>query len=351
MSGPLVSPRGTQPLAGAVQRILEIQTDAGAIPWFENGPFDPWNHGESVMALGVAGEHDAARAGFEYLAATQEADGTWAAQYGNTLPMLDRLRMSRVEVPKIRDTNFTAYCATVLWHHYQLHRDEAFVRAYWPMVRSAIEFVLAYQHDDGDISFSKDERHTEKDDALVTGNASIYGSLRCAQHLALLLNDPQPHWELARRRIGVALNTKPHRFDRVQDRSDNAMDWYYPVLTSAVNAEDARARLAAGAMKFVRPGIGCRCVASQPWVTVAESAELAMAVLGLGGRRYAAAILGWQDAIKDEDGAFWMGWHFEEDIPWPLEKPSWTQAAMILATDALTRDSASWRVLCAREGA
>ena len=42
-----------------------------------------------------------------------------------------------------------------------------------------------------------------------------------------------------------------------------------------------------------------------------------------------------------------MGWQFEEAIFWPQEKPSWTQAAVILATDALNTVTPASGVLTA----
>nr|QQZ49016.1 hypothetical protein JKL49_17515 [Phenylobacterium glaciei] len=69
-------------------------------------------------------------------------------------------------------------------------------------------------------------------------------------------------------------------------------------------------------------------------MTVAESCELAMALLGLGAQAAAGALLDSQLNHRDGDGAFWMGWQFEEAIVWPRERPTWTQAAAILAFDA-----------------
>ena len=53
-------------LRPAVDRILDILTAQGAIAWFENGPWDPWNHTESAMALTAAGEFDAAALAFDH---------------------------------------------------------------------------------------------------------------------------------------------------------------------------------------------------------------------------------------------------------------------------------------------
>ncbi|MDO8902481.1 MAG: hypothetical protein Q7V15_14130 [Phenylobacterium sp.] len=327
--------RRRDPLTGAVLCMLEAQAADGAIPWFEAGPWDPWNHGECVMALAVAGEWDAAWAGLDCLAARQGPDGGWLGEYGNMLPMADRLHMARVRPPAFRDTNFAAYCAVVVWHSFMITGDLAAVRPYWPMVRRAMDFVLALQHEAGDISWSAEAHMTSADDAVRAGCGSIYKSLQCAIKLAELMGEPQPQWVAGRERLGRALLSAPERFDRTADRSGFAMDWYYPMLGGALAGAEALSRLDADWPRFIEPGVGCRCVADQPWVTVAESCELVMTLIALDRRTQAAKLLTWQDSHRDGDGIYWMGWQFEEAIIWPEERPTWTQAAAILAHDAL----------------
>ena len=36
-----------------------------------------------------------------------------------------------------------------------------------------------------------------------------------------------------------------------------------------------------------------------------------------------------------EDGSWWTGYVFKEDLHWPDERPTWTAAAILLAADAL----------------
>ncbi|MES2723829.1 MAG: prenyltransferase [Pseudomonadota bacterium] len=336
------------PFTGALDVILAQQTQNGAIPWFDKGPWDPWNHAECLMALGAMGEFEAADRGFEYLAWSQEASGAWLGEYGNTLPMADRLHMARTPAAAFRDSNFAAYPAVALWHRYRLDNDLAFARRYWPMVKSAIDFVLTLQHPEGDISWSQEAFGTGADDAVLAGNASIFKSLDCALKLADLLGEPQPGWRLAKDRLSCAIRNAPARFDRLQDRSDFAMDWYYPALAGVLSPGASFARLEARAPRFAVLGRGCRCVASEPWVTVAESCELALALLSLGARAAACALLDAQLNHRDDDGAFWMGWQFAEQIVWPRERPTWTQAAAILAFDARLGASAAHDVLISR---
>jgi hypothetical protein len=343
-------PEALAGLGGAVDCILATQTPDGAIAWFEDGVWDPWNHAECVMALAIMGEFEAAERGLDFLAGAQGADGGWLAGYGSALPMDGPTRLARGPAPSVHDSNFTAYPAVALWRLFRLTGDLAAVRRYWPMARAAIGFVLGLQSPAGDISWSKEAFGTDVDDALLAGNASIFKSLECALRLADLMGDPQPHWRLAQARLRQAILCHPDRFDRAgQDRTGFAMDWYYPVLTGVMRPAAALARLESRAARFVEPGLGCRCVANEPWVTVAETCELAMALTSLGLRSKAAALLEWQLQHRDAAGAFWMGWQFREAVIWPEERPTWTQAAAILAFDALRQASPGWDVLIKRQ--
>lgn len=350
MSGGLIATASDRPdWRGPVAAMLAAQSGDGAIRWFAGGPWDSWNHAECVMALAVAGEREAAAAGLACLAERQADDGSWLCGYGNALPMADRLHLSRAPAPVVRDSNFAAYPATALWHWWQLTGDRKTVNRYWPMVRAGIGFALSLQAPAGDISWSAEAHGGPLDDAVRAGNASIHLSLGHAIALAGLLGDPQPGWAAARAALGDALLGRPERFDRAgTDRARFAMDWYYPVLAGLLAQPAARARLGWGRQRFIEDGRGCRCVADEPWATVAESAELAMALIRLGLTREAAALLGWQEAHRDADGAWWMGWQYAEGIAWPREKPAWTQGAMILAQDALLRLTPAAGVLTGR---
>ncbi len=123
------------------------------------------------------------------------------------------------------------------------------------------------------------------------------------------------------------------------------MDWYYPVLGGALTGAAARAKLASRWDEFVQEGMGCRCVVHEPWVTVAESAELCLALLGAGERERAEQMLAWQHNHRDEDGAYWMGIQTDVGKPWPAERPAWTAGAVILAADAVTQTTKAANVL------
>lgn len=326
---------------GAVARVLDLQNNDGAIPWSEEGVIDPWNHIEAAMGLSITGYQGSAERAYRYLADTQLADGSWWCEYGNAVPLDDATRKYDPQTahtgPHLRDTNFCAYIATGVWHHYLVTQDKRFLERLWKVVDGAMGFVLAHQSDHGEIRWAAAAPGAEEDDALLSGCASIYKSLECALSIAGEMNEPRPGWALARNRLGDAIRSKPHRFDRSwESKARFSMDWYYPVLSGAVSGEAARAHLANRWDTFVTPDKGCRCVLDQPWVTPAETAELTLALLATGQPAKAAEIFSWLHQWRAEDGAYWMGFQTDLHMAWPEEKPAWTSGAVLLAADALT---------------
>lgn len=314
-------------LRPTVNYILSNQQADGSIPWFDGGYTDPWDHVESAMALSIAGEYKAAEAAYDWLMNEQLGDGSWWAAYkGGNIDNAER-----------RESNFVAYVATGVWHHYLITHDRNFLAHMWPTVLSAIEFVLALQTEHGDIHWAVDSDSEPKEDALITGCSSIYKSLECAYNIATQLGINKEQWLLARQKLGDALRDHPERFDRTwESKSRYSMDWFYPVLTGVIPKAKASVHLQQRWKEFVKPDMGCRCVVEEPWVTVAESCELVMALLAAGDHAKAVTLYSWLHQWRTDDGAFWMGYQFALNINWPEEKPTWTAAAIVLAADALT---------------
>jgi len=315
--------------------ILELQEADGAIPWEAGSIVDPWDHVEAAMGLGVAGETRAARHAFEWLMNLQRDDGSWWAAYKSG----EAVDTSRVE------SNFVAYVATGVWHYYLVSQDKQFLADCWPMVAKAMAFIESMQSPHGEIYWAMDAKTGINKDALVTGCCSIYKSLECAVNIARELG--HDHSTLARMRLslGCALRTKPERFDRTWDsKSRYSMDWFYPVLTGVYLDGEARKRLQSRWHEFVEPELGCRCVADEPWVTIAESCELTMALLAAGEQTKARALFSWLHAFRLEDGSWWTGYVFTDKVLWPDERPTWTAGAVLLAADALTSHTAASRL-------
>ncbi|MFB9235631.1 prenyltransferase [Plantactinospora siamensis] len=304
--------------------IAAQQRPDGGIPSTADGPLDPWDHVESAMALSASGLRAEAERAYAYSARTQRPDGSW--------PML--VRGDVVEDPAA-DTNQCAYLAVGVWHHYLVTRDRGFLDAMWPTVRRLTEFVLAAQRPTGELAWAVNRRGQTEDFALLTGSASAVQSVHSASLIAGTVGaDPRP-WHAAAARLAHAVRHHPGRF---ADRSRWSMDWYYPVLGGACRGGAARQRLADGWDTFVWPAWGVRCVADRPWVTVAETCELVLALDAVGDPR-AHRLFRDVQRLRDPDGGYQMGYVVDDRVAWPDERPTWTAAAVLLAADALSRTS------------
>ena len=334
MSGPYFTP-GLYPrdfLAPTVTCIRDAQLASGEIPWSPGSYADPWDHVEAAMGLTIGGEHAAAVRAYRWLAGRQLADGSWWAAYRDGEP----------DHCERRESNFVAYIATGAWHHYLATGDRAFLAELWPVVDAAIGFVLSLQSPHGDIDWAVDADGQPLGDALVTGCSSIYKSLECAHNMAVTLGENRRDWLRARERLGEALRRRPERFDRTwESKSRYSMDWFYPVLAGVYRGSAARERLASRWRDFIEPGLGCRCVVEEPWVTVAESCELVLALLAAGDHARAVELYSWLHQWRSDSGDYWTGYQFVENVLWPDERPTWTAGAVLLAADALTRHTAA----------
>jgi hypothetical protein len=307
--------------------IAAEQAGDGALPWFRGGRLDPWDSVEAAMALDVGGAHDRARAAYRWLAARQRRDGaeagSWAAEY-----------LDGAESAPAAESNHAGYLAVGAWHSWLVSGDEELVLDLWPAVRRGLDLVTRMQLPGGAVGWALRPDGSPDDTALVTGNASLFQALRCGIALAALHGEPQPDWELAVTDLGTALRSRPDAF---ADRSRYSMDWYYPVLGGAVTGHAARDRLAADWDRFVVLGLGARCVADRPWVTGAETCELALALAAAGQREAALEQVAAMQHLRHDDGSYWTGYVYPDAARWPVERTTWTAAAVVLAADALSR--------------
>ena len=318
VDGILTAAQVAQTAAG----IAAMQEPSGAIPWTPGEHTDVWNHVEGAMALLVGGEIEAAERAYRWCAEIQRPDGSFAMKIVNG-----------VVEDASGETNMSAYLAVGLWHHWLVRRDIDFVEELWPTVRRALDWVVSQQLPFGGIAWSVEASGKVNAEALLAGSSSIYHALRAGVSLADLLEQPQPEWELTGGRLGHAL--REHR-DQFLDKSTFSMDWYYPVLGGALRGEDARAQLATRWDVFVIPGLGIRCVDTNPWVTGAETCELVMALEALGEREQARQLFADMQHLRHDNGDYWTGWVFPEDVHWPHEQTTYTAASVILAADALS---------------
>jgi hypothetical protein len=309
-------------VAATADWIASMQLPSGMIPWFRGGHADPWNHIEAAMALALAGRRTEAEGALGWLVASQLPDGSWCQYYLS----------DGVEEPR-RDTNVCAYVATGTWWHYLVTGDGGVLDEMWPVVDSALAFVLRHQQPGGEVLWSREADGTPGRFALLTGSSSIVHSLRCALAVADVLGHERPEWELAAGRLAHAV---AHREDAFEPKDRWAMDWYYPVLCGAVTGASARARLIDQWPRFVMDGLGVRCVSDRPWVTAAETAECAMALDAAGLSHEARTLLDWTRHLRDADGAYWTGCVHPQCLRFPGgERSTYTGAAVVLANHML----------------
>jgi hypothetical protein len=301
--------------------IAAAQQQDGAIGW-PDGHVDAWNHVECAMALSACGLRGPARRAYGWLAATQRRDGSWPVQTADG-----------TKADRAAESNHAVYPAVGVWHEFLVTGDEAFVSRMWPLIQAGVEFALRLQRAGGEIIWRLRDDGRPDSYALLAGCASMYQGLRCAIALADHLGTSQPDWDLAAAQLGHAVACHEQAF---ADKSRFSMDWYYPVLGGPLRGAGADARLAAGWDTFVVPGLGIRCVSDEPWVTGAETCELALALDAIGDQARALDLLDQIQHLRDPGGAYWTGWQFVNRAHFPAEQSAWTAATVVLAADALS---------------
>ena len=286
--------------------IVGMQEDSGALPWFPGGQTDPWDHIESAMALSVTGFHAEAEAAYEWSRRTQRADGSWPI----------RTVCGRIEDDGV-DSNFCAYIAVGVWHHYLITGDSRFLERMWPVVWSAIDCVLRFRRPDGAFRWGGDH-HTGAmfAEAQITGNASIFHALDCAIRIAVEMDQPDHDWVDAHAALGDAIRADMAReqWQIFTPPSEHSMDWYYPVLGGAVRGRTGQELIARRWDEFVVRGRGVRCVDHRPWVTGAETCELALALDALGDTADAIELIASIQHLRDPDGSYWTGLVFADGL-------------------------------------
>ena len=309
-------------LAALTALICRTQLPDGAIPWSPGDKTDPWDHVESAMGLTIGGALPQARKAYRWMQHRQFEDGSWPAAITD----------GRI-TDATRETNHAAYLATGLYHYYLSTNDLAFVRGVWPAAAAGIDFALRHQADGGEIYWAVSPEGSVDPMALLTGCSSISFSLKCALALAGMLGEQRPAWRCSLNRLERCIRTKPYCFNMTKARF--SMDWFYPVLCGAVTGEEAAQRIDKHWKKFVVRNLGVRCVSDQPWVTIAESSELVLALCAMENHLLANIVFGWLSDHTFDDGTFWCGFTFPDMVIWPGEKIAWTNAVVMMAADAL----------------
>ena len=310
----------------SVEYILKVQNQDGSIPWEVNKKLDPWDHIEAAMGLSIAGKKEEAESAFLWLKTNQLSDGSWYSEYLMSSP-----------VTKRKETNFSAYIATGLWHYFLIFEDKNFLKFMLPTITKSVNFVTSMQTEQGDIYWASEEDKEILDDSLITGSSSIYKSLECASAIFNLLGESSLQADISKKNLKNSILNNPERYDRNwESKSRYSMDWYYPILCGIFDDKKSTKDIETQWSKFIVDEMGCKCVEEEPWVTVAESSELVVALVKIGLREDALKIFNslhqWRDA---RDGLYWTGYVYKDKKFWPVEKPTWTAGAVLLAADAL----------------
>ena len=313
--------------SSSVDYILEVQNQDGSIPWEKGKKLDPWDHIEAAMGLSIAGNKVEAEKAFIWLSDNQLDDGSWYSEYIESVPQTKR-----------RETNFSAYLATGLLHYFLIFEDKKFLERLFPSLEKAMDFVISSQTSKGDIYWAKEEGIEILDDSLITGSSSIYKSLECAIAIYNILGKPIENLKESRLSLKNSINNNPERYDRSwESKSRYSMDWYYPILCGVYDDKEGISIIDSKWSDFIVLGMGCKCVVEEPWVTVAESSELVIALVKLGLIEKAEYIFNSLHQWRDEDGLYWTGYVYTDEKFWPVEKPTWTAGAVLLAADSLYR--------------
>ncbi|MCP3900841.1 MAG: phenyltransferase domain-containing protein [Desulfobacteraceae bacterium] len=304
--------------------IANLQNKNGEIPWHKDGKTDPWDLVESAMGLNVSGYHKEAKLAFEWMKTNQNSDGSWYSSYMNGEP-LDRTR----------ESNMSSYIATGLFHSWLIIKDTQFLKSMWQTLKNGIDFAISLQTDRGEIFWAKSPEGKVDPMALLTGSSSVFMSLKCAISIGLLLDQKQEveKWEKAFKKLQYSIQKQSYVYNISKSRY--SMYWFYPVLSGALVGLEAEKRIEKKWNKYVVEGLGARCVSDNPWITIAETAELILSLEAMGKRDLAMKVFSWIQDCTYDDNTYWCGYTFPDNTIWPEQKISWTNAVVMMAADAL----------------
>jgi hypothetical protein len=309
-------------LEATALQIVSLQRESGMILLARESGADPWNHVEAAIGLDLAGRHDLALGAYRWLAATQGADGSWPATY-------DRVGVASAAYV---DTNAVGYVASGVLAHLAATGDDASCAGLYPMVETALEFICARERGTGTVPWSVADDGSESPLRLLTGSSSLVSSLRHGAELASRLGHDGAQWRAASDRIAGEIAAREGDF---ADKSEFAMDWYYPVLAGVINGEAALTRLRAGESRFVTPD-GVLCRSDRRWVTSAETAEAAIAYVRAGDAERARSLFATLVDKRLPSGGYLTGLVYPERSEFPKgESTSYSDAAVLIAADVL----------------
>src|SRR5512137_378533 len=174
--------------------ISRHQLPSGAIPWYDDGITDPWDHVECAIALDLTGRFDRAALAYGWLKSKQNPDGSWYSAYADDKPK-----------DLTRDTNHSTYIASGVWYHYLLTGDESFLHEMWPSVKAAIDFAFGFQQPGGEILWASNGHKGTWPGAIYGACTCVWQSVRSGIKIAGKLGIKTPDWEDANSRLLSAM--------------------------------------------------------------------------------------------------------------------------------------------------
>ena len=302
--------------------ISTLQKESGDIPWHIDGKTDPWDLVETIMGLNIGKRFDESYNAFEWLKRMQNSDGSWYSSYNDGIPG-----------DRTCETHMAAYIAVGLFHTWLMNKDFSFLEYYWSTMKKGINYAISLQTKGGEIYWAKSPEGKIDPMSLLAGSSSIFLSLKCGLALASILGKRKVEWEISFDKLGKSIRENIHFYNVSKSRF--SMYWFYPILSGALTGEKANNRIEKYWDKYVIDGQGVKCVSDQPWVTIAETSELVLALYGAGKIETAKLVFSWiQDRVY-KDNTFWCGYTYPDMVIWPEEKISWTNAVVLLAADAI----------------
>ena len=188
--------------------ITESQDEWGGIPSEKDKILDPWDHIECCMALDVFGEKERSKLGFQWLVDHQEDDGSWYSEY-----------QANKSISSRKESNFSSYIAIGALHNYESYGDLDFLEYILPTLKKSLEFTLSAQTDFGEFSWAM-ENGKWLDDALKTGNSSIYMSLKAYKKIFDLLGQNSNQIKSSLTSLKKVFLNNTSRFDRNWDSKE-----------------------------------------------------------------------------------------------------------------------------------
>ena len=302
--------------------LASLQCPGGVVLLASGSGADPWNHVEAAIGLDLVGRHDLALRAYRWLAAAQMKDGSWLATYNS-----DGLATANHV-----DTNAVGYVASGVLAHLVVTGDDLGCDELYPMVEAALDYVIGLERGTGAVPWSVDGDGGESPLRLLAGSSSLVSSLRHGAELASHLGHDGARWRAASDRIAGEIVAREEGF---ADKSEFAMDWYYPVLAGVINGEQASRRLSYGEPSFVTSD-GVRCRSDRRWITSAETAEAAIAFVRAGDSEMAKTLF---STLADKllpNGGYLTGVVYPERSEFPKgESTSYSDAAVLIAADVL----------------